>query len=278
MKSGTKIYRIILITISLILSAFVYNLFLLPLSIVAGGTQSIATITYYAYDINPSIMIFIISSICAVIGFMYLGAERTTGTIIASIIYPLIVELISILIGPITFDTTDTLLLVLFAGVLGGIANGLMYKSGYSSGGLAIISQVLFEKFKISIAKTSFIINFIIIMIGAYFFGLTNALYAVIFLYIYSLITDRVLLGTSNNKAFYIITEKEKEVKEYIIENLKHTVTTFDVKGGLLENKRKVILTVVPSREYYRLTEGIKKIDKNAFFTVTDSYQVEGAK
>ena len=278
MKSGTKIYRIIIITISLILSAFVYNLFLLPLSIVAGGTQSIATITYYAYDINPSIMIFIISSICAVIGFMYLGAERTTGTIIASIIYPLIVELISILIGPITFDTTDTLLLVLFAGVLGGIANGLMYKSGYSSGGLAIISQVLFEKFKISIAKTSFIINFIIIMIGAYFFGLTNALYAVIFLYIYSLITDRVLLGTSNNKAFYIITEKEKEVKEYIIENLKHTVTTFDVKGGLLENKRKVILTVVPSREYYRLTEGIKKIDKNAFFTVTDSYQVEGAK
>ena len=86
------------------------------------------------------------------------------------------------------------------------------------------------------------------------------------------------MLGTSNNKAFYIITEKEKEVKEYIIENLKHSVTTFDVKGGLLESKRKVILTVVPSREYYRLTEGIKKIDKNAFFTVTDSYQVEGAK
>ena len=45
-----------------------------------------------------------------------------------------------------------------------------------------------------------------------------------------------------------------------------------------MNDKRKVMLTVIPSREYYRLTEGIKHIDKNAFFVVTDSYQVEGAK
>lgn len=273
-----KIYRIFLITISLVLSAFVYNLFLLPLSIVAGGTQSIATITYYLYEIDPAVVIFLISGICAILSIMYLGIERTTGTIIASVAYPILVSLTSKVVGYIPLDTSDTLLMVLFAGVLGGIANGLMYKSGYSSGGLATISQIVFEKFKISIAKTSFVMNFIIVIVGAYFFGLTNALYAVIFLYIYSMITDKVLLGTSNNKAFYIITNKEKEVKEYIFETLKHTVTTFDVKGGLYESKRKVMLTVIPSREYYRLTEGIKRIDKDAFFVVTDSYQVAGAK
>ena len=158
MKTKTRVYRIFLITISLILSAFVYNLFLLPLSIVAGGTSSIATITYYLYDINPALMIFIISGICSVLGFMYLGAERTTGTIIASIAYPIIIEITSKLVGQIQIDTSDVLLIVLFAGVLGGIANGLMYKSGYSSGGLPTISQILYEKFRISVAKTSFII------------------------------------------------------------------------------------------------------------------------
>ena len=278
MKNKTRIYRIFLITISLILSALVYNLFLLPLSIVSGGTSSIGTIVYYLYNIDPAIMIFIISGACSILGFMYLGFERTTGTIIASISYPIIVEITSKLVTNIYIDTSDTLLIVLFAGVLAGIANGLMYKSGYSSGGLPTLSQILYEKFRISVAKSSFVMNLIIVLIGAYFFGLTNALYAVIYLYIYSIITDKVLLGTSNNKAFYIITDKEKEVKEYIIENLKHTVTTFDVKGGLYENKRKVMLTVIPSREYYRLTEGIKSIDKDAFFVVTDSYQVEGAK
>ena len=153
-----------------------------------------------------------------------------------------------------------------------------MYKSGYSSGGFPVISQVLFEKFQISIAKSSMIINVIIVCIGAFFFGTTNALYAIIYLYINNIVMDRVLLGISTNKAFYIMTHKEDEIKDYIINNLHHTVTTFNVKGGFLEDKRKVILTVIPSSEYYRLTEGIKTIDKDAFFVATDSYQVEGAK
>lgn len=278
MNIRIRLYRLLLITISLVLSAIVYNLFLLPLSIVSGGTSSIGTIVYHLYNIDPAITIFLISGLCSLLGFMYLGKERTMGTILASIAYPLIIEATSKIVRYIPIDTSDTLLIVLFAAVLSGIANGLMYKSGYSSGGLPTISQILYEKFRISVAKSSFVMNFIIVMIGAYFFGLTNALYAVILLYIYSIITDRVLLGISQNKAFYIITEKEKEIKEYIMEELKHSVTTFDVKGGFLEDKRRVMLTVIPSREYYRLTEGIKKIDKNAFFVVTDSYQVEGAK
>lgn len=278
MNIRIRLYRLLLITISLVLSAIVYNLFLLPLSIVSGGTSSIGTIVYHLYNIDPAITIFLISGLCSLLGFMYLGKERTMGTILACIAYPLIIEATSKIVRYIPIDTSDTLLIVLFAAVLSGIANGLMYKSGYSSGGLPTISQILYEKFRISVAKSSFVMNFIIVMIGAYFFGLTNALYAVILLYIYSIITDRVLLGISQNKAFYIITEKEKEIKEYIMEELKHSVTTFDVKGGFLEDKRRVMLTVIPSREYYRLTEGIKKIDKNAFFVVTDSYQVEGAK
>ena len=51
-----------------------------------------------------------------------------------------------------------------------------------------------------------------------------------------------------------------------------------DVKGGFLNKKHKVVLTVVPTREYYRVTEGIKTIDKDAFFVVTDSYEVVGGK
>ena len=38
------------------------------------------------------------------------------------------------------------------------------------------------------------------------------------------------------------------------------------------------MLTVIPSREYFRLTEGIKMIDNEAFFVATDAYQVEGAR
>ena len=277
-RKKKQLYRIILMGASLFLSAILYNVFLLPLSLVTGGTQGVATITHYLYGINPATMLFLLSLACAILSLMFLGVKRTAGTLVASIVYPLLVQLTSPLNGLIDAENIDMLLMVLFAGVISGVANGLMYKTGYSNGGFPVISQILFEEKQVPISKSSLAINVSIVLVGAYFFGITNALYAIIFLYINGIVLDKVLLGISNNKAFYIITSKDDEIKEYIIEILKHNVTTFEVKGGFLDKNRKVMLTVIPSREYYRVTEGIKEIDKDAFFVVTDSYTVEGAK
>ena len=57
-----------------------------------------------------------------------------------------------------------------------------------------------------------------------------------------------------------------------------HSITSFPVKGGFLKKKDQVLLAVVPTREYYKLTEGIKLIDPKAFFVVTDAYEVTGGK
>ncbi|MBR2678596.1 MAG: YitT family protein [Bacilli bacterium] len=278
LKKKNKTYRIILISLSTVLWAILYNLFLLPMKLVTGGTNGVATITNYLYGIDPAVMIFLLAAACAIISFMYLGMERTMTSLAASIAYPVLVKLTANITNIIEIDYSDFLLLVIFAAVLCGVANGLMYKSGYNNGGFPVISQILYDKYKISVAKSSLVINVVIVLIGAFFFGTTNALYAIIYIYISNLVLDKVLLGISNNKAFYIITTKEEEIKEYILRTLQHSITTFDVKGGFLDNKRKVMLTVIPSREYYRLTEGIKSIDADAFFVVTDSYQVEGAK
>ena len=278
LNKKNRTYRIILISLSTVLWAILYNLFLLPMKLVTGGTNGVATITNYLYQIDPALMILLLAIACAIISFMFLGFERTATSLVASIAYPLLVKLTANITNIIQIDYSDVLLLVIFAAVICGVANGLMYKSGYNNGGFPVISQILYDKYKISVAKSSLIINVTIVLIGAFFFGTTNALYAIIYIYISNLVLDKVLLGTSNNKAFYIITTKEEEIKEYILKTLQHSITTFDVKGGFLDNKRKVMLTVIPSREYYRLTEGIKAIDEDAFFVVTDSYQVEGAK
>lgn len=95
-----------------------------------------------------------------------------------------------------------------------------------------MISHILYEKFKIAISNSSLIINALVILLGGYFFGSINAMYAMIYLYISNIVMNKVLLGISNNKAFYIITSEEDMIKQYIIERLHHNVTSFDVKGG----------------------------------------------
>lgn len=277
-KQKKKFRRVALACISLLISALVYNIFLLPLNIVTGGIGGIATITKYIYHIEPSLMILILSLACIIISIMYLGFEKTTGAFIATFLYPLLVDITAPLAKALPLDTSDTFIIIIFASVLSGLASGMMYKTGYNSGGLTVISQILYEKFKIAISNSSLIINALVILLGGYFFGSINAMYAMIYLYISNIVMNKVLLGISNNKAFYIITSEEDMIKQYIIERLHHNVTSFDVKGGFLEKKRKVLLTVIPSREYYRVTEGIKMLDKNAFFVATDSYEVIGGK
>lgn len=277
-KKRHIIVRTIMIIVSLFISSLAYNLFLLPTNLVAGGANGISIIIKHVYKIDPSITIFIVLVICNILSFIFLGKERTIGTLFATILYPIFVEITSIFTNKITIDTTDLFLVVIFTGILTGLASGLMYKTGYSNGGLPVISQILYKYYKIPIAKSNLVLNSIVVIIGGIYFGWTMVMYAIILLYINSIIIDKVLLGISNNKAFYIITKEDKKVKDYIINVMHHSVTTFDVKGAFLEKKRRVLLTVIPSREYYRVTEGIKLIDKEVFFLATDAYQVEGGK
>lgn len=273
-----KSKNFMIMTFSLFLSSFVYNLFLLPVNLVTGGTSGIATIINYVYKIDPATMLLILSVVCIIISYMYLGKEETVATIAASLIYPLFVKITSSITNLIIIDYSDLLVITLFAGVLYGLSNGLMYKSGYTNGGLPIISKILYKYYKTPIAISSTVMNIIIVLISGLFFGWTNVMYAIILLYINGVIVNKVLLGISNNKAFYIISSKDQAIKEFIIKELNHSVTIFDVKGAFLKKKRNVILTVIPSNEYYKVTEGIKSIDNKAFFVATDSYEVIGGK
>lgn len=278
-RKKQRLHRIILMSISVLCNAVLYSLFLLPLNLVTGSVGGVATITNHVYGINPSIMIFLLTIACAIFSFMYLGYKRTIGTLIFSLAYPALVHLTAFLNGVIVINNPDDMfLVVIFAGALSGVANGLMYKTGYSNGGFPVISQYLYEEYKISINKSSLIINMSIVFLGGFFFGTINVLYALIFLYVNDIIMKKVLLGINNNKAFYIITKEEEKTKELLVKELNHNITVFDVKGGVFERKRKIILSVIPTREYYRVTELIKEIDKDAFFIVTDSYEVNGAK
>lgn len=86
--------------------------------------------------------------------------------------------------------------------------------------------------------------------------------------------TSKARFGISTSKTFYIISKKENEIKKYIMEDLKHDITILEAKGGFTKKENNIILTVVDTKDYYNLKEGIKEIDPNAFISVTDSYEV----
>lgn len=265
--------RIFTLCISLFISALIFNFFLSPTRIVTGGPSGIAIILEYLFNFEPSTVIFIISTSLLIISFFTLGFEQTSGAIIATFVYPFFVKLTSDLPNLLPVETTDMLLISIFIGVIYGITNGLVYKNGFNNGGTSIISQILYKYKRISISTSGFIMNIIIVLLGGFLFGWTMVMYATIILYINSIVTDKVLLGISRNKNIFIITTKEKEIKNYVMNDLKCGITEFDVKGGFKFKKKQVLMTTIPSRNYFRLKEGVKLIDNDVFVIVTDSYE-----
>ena len=132
----------------------------------------------------------------------------------------------------------------------------------------------LYDKLKISLGKSSFLCNSIVIVLSLFIFGLDKCIYAIIALYICSSMTDKIMLGISRNKAFFIVTKRPLLVRDYVVNNLNYTVTIVNARGGYSNQKKKMLICIIPTIKYCEVKEVIREIDKDSFFLITDSYFV----
>lgn len=271
-----KIQRYVELVLGLLIMSVAFNLFILPNNIVFGGVSGLSIIFKNFMGIDPSLFILLSSIVCLILSFVFLDKEQTICSLLGTFLFPLFTKLTASIGSYIVLDVNDQLLLAIFGGVIYGFGAGLVFKAGFTTGGTDILNQIMSKYAKTSLGTSMLVIDGFIVLIGAFVFGFTKLMYAIIILYIISIITDKILLGISNSKAFYIITNKEEEISNFVINELGHSVTIFDAKGGFTNKKNSVLFTVIPTKEYYKFKEGIYIIDKDAFFTVVDSYEVLG--
>lgn len=275
-ESKYRVRRYLELIIGCLLIAVSFNVFLLPNNLVFGGVSGLSIIVKEIISLEPSTFIMVCSLLLLVVSFLVLGKEKTKGSVVGSILFPIFVDLTANINDYLQIDTSNLLLCVIFSGIIYGFGAGLVFKAGFTTGGTDIINQIISKYGKVSIGNAMLMSDGIIVLSGVFFFGINKLMYALIVIYIIGLMTDRVLLGISNSKAFYIITNEDEKIRNYVLNELHHGVTIFNVRGGYTLEKDEVLLCVVPTREYYKLKEGIREIDPNAFFVITDSYEVVG--
>lgn len=275
-EAKDKLKRYFELVIGILLIAIAFNLFLLPNELVFGGVSGLSIIVSKFITIDASTFIMIVSLLLLVVSFLVLGKNDTKASIVGSILFPIFVNITANIGEYIKLDTGNVLLSAVFGGIIYGFGAGLVFKAGFTTGGTDIINQILSKYLHMSMGNAMLISDGLIVVLGGFFFGATKLMYALIVIYIIGLMTDKVLLGISNSKAFYIITNEDEKIRDYLLNELHHGVTIFSVKGGYSHKKDEVILCVVPTREYYRVKEGIHEIDSEAFFVVCDAYEVSG--
>lgn len=274
--NSAKIYKMISLIVGTFLLALNYNLFLLPNNLVIGGTSGISIV--FKNIIDPTVFIYVATFLLLIVSFIFLGYDDTKKTIVGSLLYPLFVTvtkpLAAILIPKLVFE--EFIVTVILTGLFYGVANGIIFKTGFTTGGTDVIIKILTKYLKIPEGKSSTYMNGIIILIGGFNFGLPRVVYALFVLFLSTYLIDKIMIGISDSKVFYIYTKNSKKIRDFILEELKTGYTILPTLGGYSHNNGELIMCVVNSGDYYLFKEIVLNIDPDAFMLVNDCYDVNG--
>ena len=258
--------------------ALCYNLFFVPNNLVVGGVSGVAILVQKLTSINGQLFIYVVSFILLIISYLFLGKEETERILIGTLLYPLFITftypLAIFLIKYLSFQ--EILVTVISASLLYGFSNGLIYRVGYSTGGSDVIIKIMCKYFHITEGKGFLIFNIIVIIFGAFIFGVDTAVYAAIILVISSLIVDKISIGISDSKKFIIYTRKLSKVTKVITDNFNTGYTIFPTIGGYSHTKGSMIMCIIRNRDVGHFKEKILNIDSQAFFVISDCYEVQG--
>ncbi|MBE6155775.1 MAG: YitT family protein [Firmicutes bacterium] len=278
MNTRQIIFRGITFVLGVFLLAICYNVFLMPNNLVVGGMSGLAIVFHEIFKWSDTIFIYASSIILLIISFIFLGKETTSNTVIGSLLYPLMITMTSPIANCLIeiMDVEEKIVIVALAGLLYGVAHGLIYKMGFTTGGGDVIMQLLSKYAKISTARANFMYNIIIILLSGLVFGMSSMIYAVIILAVSNILIDKIIVGISNSKVFFICTQKPKEIKAIIRDEYDSGFTILPTKSSYSNKKNELIMIVVPNRVYHAFKNRVLEVDPQAFFLINDCYEVEG--
>ena len=275
-ESKNKILRLIIFFVCCFLVSLTYNIFFVPNSLVIGGVSGLAIVMKTVFGINTSLFIIIVTSILLIISYILIGKEETKKNLLGAILYPVFTAITEPIANLINIEFESYLFTVLIAIIIYSIPLGIIYKVGYSTGGGDIINQIICKFKKTSIGEASAYINILIIFTASFVFGLPKTVYALFALILENMIVDFVVLGNSDSKLCIIKTKNVEYIEEFLQNEFNIGYSVLASLGGTDRKKRRTIMCVVTSREYYRFKNLIMDIDPNAFFVTHDCYEVLG--
>ncbi|WP_075982936.1 YitT family protein [Bacillus massilinigeriensis] len=267
-----RLFEYIYILIGSAIVGLSFNVFLLPNRVASGGVSGISTITHEVFGWEPAFVQWAFNIPLFIAGVIFLGKHYGIKTLLGTVFLPFIV----FLTNDIEPWTHDPLLGALFGGMGVGMGLGLVFRGNASTGGTDLAAQIINKYTGLTLGTCVMIIDGLIVLTAATVFNIESGLYALIGLFVTSKTIDLVQVGFNRSKMAMIITNKQDEVREGILNKINRGVTKLSAYGGYTESERPVLMAVVDQTEFTKLKHLVETIDPTAFVIVMDAAEVLG--
>ena len=168
----------------------------------------------------------------------------------------------------------DYFLNTVVAGIIYGVAIGLIFRSGATSGGSDIISMILHKYTKISLGTLVMIVDGIITLstLG----DIRLPIYSIIIIFIEGKVIDLVVDGMKSYKTMFIITDNPDPIRDYIINDIKRGGTLISGSGLYKGTERKMLYVTLDRSDMVKLRSVLYQIDPHAFVNILESNEILG--
>lgn len=269
------VYQCFMVIVGLTIYVAGVAFFILPLDMIAAGTTGIALVMQKMFGIPLSVFVAVFNVVMFTIGWIELGKEFALSTLVATVYLPFALENAIRLVGD-TVLTTDPMLSAVCAGVLMGVALGIVFRTGASTGGTDIPPLVLKKRFNIPVAVTLYIIDFVVLVAQMFFGEPERALYGILMVFVYTMVIDKVLLMGSKQVQVQIISTRYEEINEMVQTRLDRGTTLLSIEGGHTRKKSLAVMVMISGRELNRLKQMVGELDPNAFMIINQVGEVRG--
>lgn len=171
----------------------------------------------------------------------------------------------------------DYFLNTVLAGLIYGVAIGLIFRAGATSGGSDIISMILHKYTKISLGTLVMIVDGIITLSTLIAFGnIRLPIYSIIVIFIEGKVIDLVVDGMKSYKTMFIITDNPDPIRDYIINEIKRGGTCISGSGLYEGKERKMVYVTLDRSDMIKLRSALYLIDPHAFVNIMESSEILG--
>ncbi len=255
------------------------NLVYEPMELVTGGVSGLAIVVKYITGgiVEGGIPIWLFNFACNIPLFLLSIKAKGVKFLLSSLFGMLAFSLSLLVIPVVDLGLDDYLLASILGGAISGVGIGLVFSVQASTGGTDLLATLLHFKNKhITVPQILIIIDGAIILIGAVVFGLGNALYAIIAVFVTTKISDNILEGLKFAKMAYIISDDYAEIAHAIMHHMDRGVTGVNATGMYSNRDKKMLFCVVSKKEIVRIIEISQRIDPKSFVIVSDVREVMG--
>ncbi|MCA1030495.1 YitT family protein [Bacillus timonensis] len=273
---GLRIKNIIFILIGSSIFAFGLVHFNMQNNLAEGGFTGITLLLYFLFKIDPSYTNLILNIPIFLVGWKLLGRVSFLYTLIGTVSLSLFLWIFQRyqIDMPLNDDLT---LAALFAGLAIGVGLGIIFRFGGTTGGVDIIARLVHKYVGWSMGKTMFLFDACVILLSLLtYLTYREAMYTLVAVFVGARVIDFMQEGAYAAKGATIISDKNDDIADKIMEEMDRGVTVLKGLGSYTKQDRNILYCVVGRNELVRLKQVIMSVDPHAFVAVSDVRDVIG--